>query len=121
MWLHAVVSITKNHDGDGKTAGMAALSAHPSLKHVIVVDDDIDPDNMVEVEWAIATRLQADRGLVVVPYARGSTLDPSAREGITTKLIIDATVPVSERSKYVRPRIPTASPREDGRSGKGPL
>ncbi len=108
MWLHAVVSISKSHDGDGKTAGMAALSAHPSLKHVVVVDEDIDPDKPGEVEWAIATRLQADRGLVVIPAARGSTLDPSARDGLTTKLLVDATAPLGEREKYIRPRIPSS-------------
>jgi UbiD family decarboxylase len=107
MWLHAVVSITKSHDGDGKTAGFAALGAHPSLKHVVVVDDDIDPDDPRSVEWAIATRLQADRGIVVIPHARGSTLDPSAREGLTAKLIVDATAPIRERERYRRPEIPT--------------
>lgn len=106
MWLHAVVSITKSHDGDGKTAGFAALAAHPSLKHVVVVDDDIDPDDPRSVEWAIATRLQASRGVIVVPHARGSTLDPSASDGLTDKLIIDATAPIRERGKYRRPRIP---------------
>jgi len=110
MWLHAVVSIEKQHDGDGKTAGLAALAAHPSLKHVVVVDSDIDPDVPWMVEWAIATRLQADRGLVVVPHARGSTLDPSAREGLTAKLVIDATAPVAERGRYRRPRIPGRGP-----------
>ncbi len=106
MWLHAVVAIEKQHDGDGKTAGLAALAAHPSLKHVVVVDSDIDPDVPWMVEWAIATRLQADRGVVVIPHARGSTLDPSAREGLTAKLVIDATAPVAERERYRRPRIP---------------
>ena len=106
MWLHAVVSIRKQHDGDGKTAGFAALAAHPSLKHVVVVDDDIDPDDMTQVEWAIATRLQAERGLVVIPHARGSTLDPSAEDGLTAKLVVDATAPLRERARYLRPRIP---------------
>ncbi len=106
MWLHAVISIIKQHEGDGKTAGLAALAAHPSLKHVVVVDEDIDPDNPLEVEWAIATRFQAHRGLVVVPHARGSTLDPSSSEGLTSKIIIDATAPLSDKDKYRRPRIP---------------
>lgn len=106
MWLHAVISITKSHDGDGKTAGLAALAAHPSLKHVVVVDDDIDPDDPVQVEWALATRLQADRGIVIVPHARGSTLDPSAEDGLTTKLVVDATAPLRARERYRRPRIP---------------
>ncbi len=111
MWLHAVVSIEKLHDGDGKTAGFAAFAAHPSLKHVVVVDGDIDPDNPWEVEWAIATRLKADRGIVIVPYARGSTLDPSACDGIISKVIVDATITVDRecgvsKEAYRRPRIP---------------
>lgn len=102
MWLHAVISIRKQHDGDGKSAAFAALAAHPSLKHVVVVDDDIDPDNPEEVEWAIATRFQAGRGLVVVPHARGSTLDPSSADGLTYKVIVDATAPIGERERYRR-------------------
>ncbi len=102
-WLHAIVSISKNTDGDGKTAIMAAFAAHPSLKHVVVVDDDIDPDDISSVEWAIATRFQAAKGLVVINYARGSTLDPSSADGLTSKLGIDATYPVKEREKFMKP------------------
>ncbi len=94
-WLHAVVSIRAGVEGDAKNAIMAAFAAHPSLKHVVVVDNDIDVDDPYSVEWAIATRFRADRGLVVVPYARGSTLDPTAfnAEGLTYKVGIDATRP----------------------------
>jgi len=105
MWLHAVISIKKVAEGDGKTAIMAAFAAHPSLKHVVVVDDDIDPENLEEVEWAIATRLQAGRGLVVVRHARGSTLDPSSEDGLTDKIGIDATAPLDRREMFVRPRV----------------
>jgi len=104
MWLHAVISICKETDGDGKTAIMAALAAHPSLKHVVVVDEDIDPDKPEEVEWAIATRFQASRGLVLVHHARGSTLDPSSDDGLTDKVGIDATFPVRSRSLFLRPK-----------------
>ena len=104
MWLHAVISICKETDGDGKTAIMAAFAAHPSLKHVVVVDDDIDPDKPEEVEWAVATRFQASRGLVVVHHARGSTLDPSSDDGLTDKVGIDATFPVRLRDLFLRPR-----------------
>jgi len=94
-WLHAVVSIRKLREGDGKNAGLAALAAHPSLKMVIVVDDDIDVENPYEVEWALATRLQPDKGIVVIPGARGSSLDPSqGKKGLTAKWIIDATIPL---------------------------
>lgn len=105
-WLHAVISITKSHDGDGKNAIMAALAAHPGLKLVVVVDDDVDPDNQEEVEWALATRFQADRGLVVVHNARGSTLDPSSRDGLTSKIGLDATAPLGERERFAKARIP---------------
>lgn len=106
MWLHAVVSIRKVHEGDGKTAGIAALAGHPSLKHVVVVDDDIDPDDPAQVEWALAVRLQASRGITVIRGAKGSTLDPSSGDGLTDKVIVDATAPLAGREKYRRPRLP---------------
>lgn len=104
-WLHAVISIEKMHDGDAKTAIAAAFAAHPSLKHVIVVDHDIDPDDPGQVEWAIATRFQAGQGLVVFPAARGSTLDPSSEDGLTYKVGVDATAPIKDRGKYVAPEL----------------
>ncbi len=102
MWLHAVVSISKNVDGDAKNAIMAAFAGHPSLKHVVVVDPDVDPDNPYEVEWAIATRFQAHKDLVIINNARGSSLDPSAEDGLTSKVGIDATAPIAEREKFQR-------------------
>lgn len=93
-WLHGVVSITKQREGDGKNAIMAAFSGHPSMKRVVVVDADIDIYNDEEVEWALATRFQADKDLVVVSGARGSTLDPSS-DGLTTKIGLDATKPLN--------------------------
>jgi len=106
-WLHAVVSVERNHPGDAKNAILAAFAAHPSLKHVVVVDPDIDPEDPAMVEWAIATRFQADRDLVVVEGARGSTLDPSGREGYTAKMGLDATIPDPERAhEFRRARIP---------------
>lgn len=98
-YLHAVVQIEKVTDGDGKNAILAAFSAHPSLKHVVVVDDDIDIYSMEDVEYAIATRFQADRDLAVITNVRGSSLDPSARDNITAKLGIDATAK-GDREKY---------------------
>ncbi|MBX5326648.1 MAG: UbiD family decarboxylase [Candidatus Bathyarchaeia archaeon] len=108
-WLHAVVSIEKQKDGDAKNALTAIFGAHPSLKHAIVVDMDIDVYNMEEVEWAIATRFQANEDLILIQNARGSTLDPSADQetGLTTKLGIDATKPISKpKEKFARARIP---------------
>ncbi len=94
-WLNGVVAIDKRREGDGKNAILAAFSGHASLKQVTIVDSDIDIFHDREVEWAVATRLQADRGLVVIPGATGSSLDPSAsKDGITTKWGIDATLPL---------------------------
>jgi len=104
-WLHAIISVEKNHPGDGKNAILAAFAAHPSLKHVVVVDPDIDPDDLSMVEWAIATRFQADRDIVIVREARGSTLDPSGREGMVAKMGIDATIK-GDPAKFRRAQIP---------------
>lgn len=91
-WLNGVVSIKKKKDSDGKTAIKAAFEGHPSMKNVTIVDDDIDIFDDKEVEWAITTRFQADR-IVIVPKAKGSSLDPSAVDSITNKVGIDATIP----------------------------
>ena len=72
---------------------MAAFGAHTSMKQVTIVDEDIDVFDDRDVEWAVATRFQADRGLVVLEGVRGSSIDPSANDGITAKLGIDATRP----------------------------
>jgi len=108
-WLHAVISIDKLVDGDAKNALAAAFSAHPSLKHAVVVDTDIDVYNPDMVEWAIATRFQASEDLLVIPQARGSTLDPSADQetGLTTKMGVDATRPLTKpKEKFELANIP---------------
>ncbi len=105
-WLHAIISIEKGHEGDAKNAIMAAFAGHPSLKHVVIVDPDIDPDRPDLVEWAIATRFQADKDLVIVKNVRGSTLDPSSSDGLTAKMGIDATKPLNAGMEYERGRIP---------------
>lgn len=110
-WLHAIISIRKTVEGEGKNAILAAFAAHPSLKHVIVVDDDINIDDPREVEWALATRFRADEDLVIISGVRGSSLDPAAIDqsiGLTTKMGIDATRPLSREAwRFERARIPT--------------
>lgn len=82
---------------------MAALAAHPSLKHVVVVDDDINVFDPEEIEYAIATRVKGDDDIVVVPGARGSSLDPAALpDGTTTKVGVDATIPLDRSKKFQR-------------------
>lgn len=108
-WLHGVVSIKKKSQGDGRKAINAAFRGHKSMKHVVIVDDDIDINNPAEVEWAIATRFQGDRDLVIKPKEKGSSLDPSSdgetRE--TTKIGIDATIPEGrDRKDFMKPKPP---------------
>jgi 2,5-furandicarboxylate decarboxylase 1 len=91
---HLVVKIDKRNDGEPKNIIMGAFAGHYDLKQVTIVDPDVDIDNPHEIEWAVATRFQADRDLVVVSGAQGSRLDPSSREGISAKMGIDATKPV---------------------------
>jgi len=110
-WLHAIISIEKLVDGDAKNALAAAFSAHPSLKHAVVVDADIDVYNSEMVEWAIATRFQASEDLLIISQARGSTLDPSADQetGLTTKVGVDATRPLTKpKEKFEQASIPSS-------------
>jgi 2,5-furandicarboxylate decarboxylase 1 len=102
---HIVAAIRKQ-PGDGKNAILALLSI-ADIKHVVVTDDDIDIFDPVDVEWAIATRVQADRDVIIVPHARSKPLDPSLPpgEGIptTAKMGIDATIPENvPRERYQR-------------------
>lgn len=102
-WLHAAVSIQKQTQGDGKNVIMAALAAHPSLKHCVVVDEDIDIFDAEDVEYALATRVKGDDDILIVPGARGSSLDPCAKpDGTTTKVGVDATKPLDKLEKFER-------------------
>ena len=98
-WLHAVVQISKKKDADAKKAIEQTFAAHRSLKMVTVVDEDIDPSDPVQVEYAMATRFQADKDLTIIEKVRGSSLDPSSDQKnlLTTKLGIDATRSMSKR------------------------
>ncbi len=100
-WLHAIVQIDKQNEIDGKKAIQAAFAGHRSCKHVFVVDEDIDIYDPLQVEWAMATRFQGDRDLVMMDKEPGSSLDPSAEPGtkLTTKLGFDLTAPVDEARK----------------------
>lgn len=96
-WLHAVVQIDKQAPDDGEKAIHAAFRGHGSLKHVVIVDDDIDLFDPAEVEWAIATRFQAGRALHVFRDQPSSSLDPSAthtpgQKSRSDKMGLDATI-----------------------------
>ena len=91
---HLVIKIDKKSNGEPKNIIMGAFGGHYDVKQVVVVDQDVNIDDPYEIEWAIATRFQADRDLIVVSGAQGSKLDPSSDGGISAKMGIDATKPV---------------------------
>ena len=99
-WLHGVVSIRKKNPDDGMKAIDAAFKGHKSMKHVFIVDDDIDINDPNEVEWAMATRFQGKRGIKMFEE-KGSSLDPSSDMAtqMTTKMGFDLTIPPEEPSK----------------------
>ncbi len=111
-WLQAIVQIRKKNPDDGMKAIEAAFKGHSSLKHVVVIDDDIDIYSRNELEWAIATRFQASKDLFI-QEAPGSSVDPSGEpipgsdRQKTTRMGLDATIP-SDRDKkdFKRPHIP---------------
>jgi len=93
--FHCYISIDKKVDGESKQAALIALGACDFVKHVIVVDSDVDVFREEEVLWAIATRVQADQDVDIIRNVKGATLDPSQTDDIlTAKMIIDATRPV---------------------------
>ena len=100
-WLHAIVQLDKQDEEDGKKAIRAAFAGHRSCKHVYVVDKDIDIYNPLDVEWAMATRFQGDRDLVIYDKEPGSSLDPSAEvnTNLTTKIGFDLTKPIVTHGK----------------------
>lgn len=105
---HVIVSMRKRHPYEARNVILALLAAPLGAKLVIVVDDDIDPYDLLQVEWAVNTRVQANSDLLVVPNLYSPTLDPSAPESRTSsKMGIDATAPMGEsRRMYERLRIP---------------
>ena len=109
---HLYVKIKKRRESEGKNVIMAAFGAHFDVKQVIVVDDDVNVHNPTEVEWAVATRFQADRDLLVVSGAQGSPLDPSTTltgrtDGMSAKMGLDATRPLVTRDyTFTKVRVP---------------
>ncbi len=105
-WLHSIVQIKKKHPDDGKKAIEAAFNGHKSMKHVTIIDDDVDIYSPNAVEWAMATRFQGDKDMIVKPDQPGSSLDPSSKhepgkKTLTTKIGFDATMPSHvDKSKY---------------------
>ena len=105
-WLHGIVQIQKRYPDEPKKAIEAAFKGHGSMKHVVIIDEDVDIYDPNAVEWAIATRFQADEDLVVKTNQPGSSLDPSGKhepgkKTMTAKVGVDATIPPNvDKSKY---------------------
>lgn len=91
--LHCYVSLTPSAEGQAKNVALTAFGDDLSLKLVVVVDEDVDVTSDEAVLWAVATRMQADRDLFIIPNSMGAILDPSTRAGTTAKVGIDATRP----------------------------
>ena len=121
---HLHVKIRKTHEGQPKNVICAAFGAHYDIKQVIVVDDDVEVHDPLQVEWAVATRFQADRDLVVIAGAQGSVLDPSTTvgldfsdgappahlQGVSAKMGLDATRPVVyPEHVFTKVRVPGES------------
>ena len=100
-WLHAIVQIDKRNEEDGKKAIEGTFEGHTSCKHVFIVDKDINIYDPNSVEWAMATRFQGDKDLVIKDKEPGSSLDPSAEPGtkMTTKMGFDLTKPLFAKGK----------------------
>jgi 2,5-furandicarboxylate decarboxylase 1 len=98
--LHAIVSIDKKNEGDGKSAIISTLGSSKDVKHVVIVDDDVDIYNYKDLEFALASRVQASQDVVIIPNALGSGLEAShVYKGLTDKMGIDATKPIGEKSE----------------------
>ena len=106
-WLHGVVSVRKKNPDDGRKAIEAAFKGHKSMKHVFIVDDDINIHDPNEIEWAMATRFQADKNMIT-KREKGSSLDPSSDMDtqMTCKAGFDLTIPEGGKKEFKRPELP---------------
>lgn len=104
---HLVIQMEKKNEGEAKNAIFAAFGSSQEIKHVVVVDKDVDIFNPIEVNWAIATRCQASEDVFIVKGACGNKLDPSSNNGVSDKMGIDATIPLSApKGKFEKIKIP---------------
>ncbi|MHC1604673.1 MAG: UbiD family decarboxylase [Candidatus Methanofastidiosia archaeon] len=106
-WLHGVVQIEKRKEDDGKITIEKAFEGHGSMKHCIVVDTDIDIYDEKDIEWAIATRFQASKDLIIKTAQPGSSLDPSGvheegKKSLTDKMGLDATIPPDAKKEMFK-------------------
>jgi UbiD family decarboxylase len=89
--LHAIITMHQPKRGEGKRAIMLAMGIVNLLKLVIVVDDDIDPADWRQVEWALAARMRAERDIILIPDSKADRCEPQHEELTVTKVGIVAT------------------------------
>lgn len=106
-------------EGRQRQAALLAFSAFPELKHVFLVDEDVDPFDTNDVMWALTTRYQGDVDTVFIPGVRCHPLDPSNSpeyspsirdKGIACKTIFDCTVPYHLKNKFQRSKFMDVDP-----------
>lgn len=107
-------------EGRQRQAALLAFSAFPELKHVVLVDEDVDIFDTDDVLWALNTRYQGDLDTVFIPGVRCHPLDPSAGpeydarirdRGISCKTIFDCTVPFEQKARFERAAFLDCDPR----------
>ncbi len=98
-------------EGKQRQAALLAFSAFMELKHIFIVDEDVDPFDLKDVLWAMNTRFQGDRDIITIPDVRCHPLDPSNdpryspnlhNRGNACKTIFDCTVPFAQKDRFVR-------------------
>lgn len=104
--------LSASDEGRQRQAALAAFAAFPELKHVILVDEDVDIFDTNDVLWAMTTRYQGDASTVFIPGVRCHSLDPSQSPGfsptipapgVSCKTIFDCTVPFAMKDRFRRP------------------
>lgn len=114
----ALVNLAAPEPGEARNAALAAFHSHVNVKTAIVFDEDVDIFNPTDVLWAMATRVRWDRDVIRIPDAHGNELDPAAdADGLVCKVIVDATLDHTLRSKYERVKYPPVR-LEDYRSAR---
>ncbi|WP_197023505.1 UbiD family decarboxylase [Heyndrickxia ginsengihumi] len=107
-------------EGRQRQAALLAFSAFSELKHIMIVDEDVDPFDSNDVMWALNTRYQGDVDTVFLPGVRCHPLDPSQDpaynpalkdKGISCKTIFDCTVPYHLKDKFKRAEFKEVDPR----------
>ena len=104
-FYHAIVQLSQKRAGWSKQALMAAFAAFPPLKMVTVVDDDVDIRDPSDVEWAMATRLDPEHGILRIDRVFGHGLNPSFPDYFGSKVGFDATRPFPPTAAYDRAKV----------------